>query len=183
MIGLKLKPAEKIIHKKVINAIKKKVDQKTAEIVNEVNKKTIIYALWSLAGLFLIFFNLPKIIFYICSFVMILVVAYFLVGFIQSLKKALSFINDFELEIKKIVKKEIKSNTEDSVKNKVGLLLSGLNQKDIENLCIAYFVRELVRKFKKYKRYIFIRLIAYTIAVLLFKEILFRYFHDFILVF
>ena len=148
--------------------------KKTAEIVSEINKKTTLYALWSLAGLFLIFINFPKLVFYIFSFVMILFVGYFLAGFFQSLKNILDFVDGFDQEIKKIVKKEIKLAVGDSLKNKAGLWLSGLNQNDIENLCISYFIIELVRRVRKYKRYILIRIAAYTIAVLLFKEVLFN---------
>ena len=174
MIKLKLTAAEETVRAKTIQAIKQKIDRKTAEIVSETDKRTIIYALWSLAGIFLIFINFPKPVFHVVSFIMILVVGYFLVGFIRSLKKIFSFINSFDQEIKKIVKKEVQDNVGDSLKNKIGLRLSGLNHADIENLCISYFVRELAKRFKKYKQLILIRLVAYTIAVLFFKEVLFN---------
>ena len=174
MIKLTLTAAEETVRAKTIKAIKEKIDQKTTEIVSETDKRTVVYALWSLAGIFLISINFPKPVFHIFSFIMILVVGYFLVGFIRSLKKFFSFINSFDQEIKKIVKKEVQDSVGDSLKNKVGLRLSGLNHADIENLCISYFVRELAKRFKKYKQHILIRLVAYTIAVLLFKEVLFN---------
>ncbi|MCY4512474.1 MAG: hypothetical protein OXB86_02155 [Bdellovibrionales bacterium] len=177
------------VRKKVITGVKKKIDQKIPEIVKETDKKTILYALWSLAGLLLISINFPKAVFYVFSFLMILTAVYFLVGFIQSLRKFFSFINNFDQEIKKIVEKRIELVEENSDKDetdlwnkikktakKAALRFSGYDQKDIEDLCIAYFVRELAKRFKKYKRYILIKVVAYTIAVLLFKEVLFSFF-------
>ena len=92
---IKLTKAEQIIHQKIDNSIKKKVDQKVIEIIQEINKKTIFYALWSLAGIFLLSIQIPTVIFYIFSFLMILAVLYFLTGFITSLKKTLFFYKQF----------------------------------------------------------------------------------------
>ena len=75
-----------------------------------------------------------------------------------------------------MVKKEIQNNMKNSISKKVGFFMSGLNQTDIENRCISSFIRELMSRFKKYKQYILIRVTAYTIAVLLFKEVLFSWF-------
>ena len=173
-ISIKLKPAEKAVHEKIHKSIKERIDQKTNNIVNEINKRTIVYALWSLAGILLIAISLPKILFYIFSFAMILFAVYFIAGFLQSLKQVFTFINSFDQEIEILVKKEIKTALGDSLKNKLGFQLSGQSYKDIENLCISYFVRELARRFKKHKRDILTRVAAYTVAVLLFKEVLFN---------
>ena len=104
---------------------------------------------------------------------MILFAIYFLSGFFQLLKKIIVFINNFDKEIEKLVKKEVETAKEVSL-NKITLWLSGQSQKDIENFCISYFVRESTRQFKKHKQLILARVAAYTVAVLLFKEILFR---------
>ncbi|MCZ0931798.1 MAG: hypothetical protein OXJ52_01425 [Oligoflexia bacterium] len=170
---IKLTQAEQAVHQKIDNSIKKKMDQKIAEIISEINKKTIFYALWSLAGIFLIFISLPRIIFYIFSLLMILAVFYFLIEFFKLLKKTLFFINNFEREIQKIVKKEIQSSIKNSISKKIGFFMSGLNQIDIENRCISSFIRELIRHLKKYKLAILIRVFAYTTAVSLFQKVLF----------
>ena len=47
------------------------------------------------------------------------------------------------------------------------LYLSGKNNKDIEDICI----RGIARWFKTHKSFIIIRLVAYTVAVFLFREI------------
>lgn len=154
--------------------VKKEIDQQMPEIIKEMDKKTRLYALWSLAGILLISINFPKAVFYALSFLMVLAAVYFLMGFIRSLRKLFSFIDSFEKEIKKIVKPKIELAVRGSFKSQSGLNLSGYDQKDIENLCIAYFVRELAKRFKKYKQYILTRVAAYTVAVLLFKEVLFN---------
>ncbi len=171
---IKLTITEKTVDKKIIDGIKKKIDQKTTEVVNEANKKTIVYASWSLAGILLMLLQLPKILFYILSFAMIGFAFYLLFKFFKSMMTVLNFISDFDEEIKKFVSIEIKKATEESLKSKIGLKLSGRNNTDIENLCISHFIRELARRFKKHKWIIMVRVIAYTVAVLLFKEILFK---------
>ena len=160
--------------KKIHKSIKERIDQKTNNIVNEINKRTIVYALWSLAGILLIAINLPKILFYAFSFAMILFAVYFIAGFLQSLKQIIAFINNFDQEVETLVKKEIEAVLGDSLKNKLGFQLSGQSHKDIENFCISCFIRELAGRFKKHKRDILTRVAAYTVAVLLFKEVLFN---------
>ena len=174
MIKLTFTKAEKEAHKKILEAIKKKIDRQTVEVVSEIRKKTIIYALWSLGGILLIVISFPKPIFFIFSFVMTLFAGYFFWQFLLSLKTILKFIDNFNQEITNLVEKEIKAIKEDSLKNKVGLMLSGLSHKNIEDLSISYFMRELVHRLKKHKQAILLRIAAYTIAVLLFKEILFN---------
>lgn len=174
MIKLTFTKAEKEAHKKILDSIKRKIDQKTLEFDSEIKKKTIIYALWSLGGILLIFISLPKPVFFIFSFAMILFAGYFFWQFLQSLKTILQFIDNFDQEITKLVEKEVKAIKEDSLKNKVGLMLSGLSHKNIEDLSISYFMRELAHRLKKHKKAILLRVAAYTIAVLLFKEILFN---------
>ena len=173
---IKLTLTEKAIKEKVIFSVNKKIDQQVEKIVNEVNKKTVIYTVWSLSAILMLVIKFPKIVFYIASVIMVLVIFYFMVEFFQSLKKVLIFINDFDHKIKRSVEQEIKQSMEGSVKNKLGLWLSGQNQKDIEDFCISYSVRELARRFNQHKRSILVRITTYTITVLLLKEILFKLF-------
>ena len=170
---IKLTITEKAVKEKATRSVKKEIDQHIVKIVDEVNKKTVIYALWSLAGILLITIQFPKPVFYIASVVMTLFVLYFLGEFVLSLKKIIAFINDFDGKLKQIVEQEIQKYKEESVKNKLGLLLSGQSHEDIENFCISYSVRELSHRFKQHKWSILVRITAYTIAILLFKEILF----------
>ena len=172
---IKLKnPAKEAVHKKIHKSVKEIIDQKTSDIVNEINKRTIVYALWSLAGILLIAINLPKILFYILSSVMIVFVIYFMMEALRPLKKTIAFIDNFDQEIERFIKQKIQTNIGDSLHNQIGLKLSGQSSKDIENICISYFIRELARRFKKHKRDILTRVAAYTVAVLLFKEVLFN---------
>ena len=173
---IKLTITEKAVKEKVILSVNEKIDRHIVKIINEVNKKTVFYALWSLAAIPLVLIKLPKIVFYIASSVMIVIVLYLLREFVQSLKKILVFINDFDQKIKQFVEQEINKSRGESVKNKLGLWLSGQKHKDIEDFCISYSVRELARRFNQHKRSILVRITAYTIAILLLKEILFRIF-------
>ena len=173
MIKLTLTKAEKEAQDRILNSIKKKMDQETIKFDSEIKKKTSYYVLWSIGGILLIIIPLPKVLSFIFSFAMIWFMIHLLRDFLRLLKKVLPFINDFDQEIKKLVEKEIRVVKEDSLKTKLGLMLSGLNQKDIEDLSISYFVRELIHRLKKYKKAILVRIIAYIVAVLLFREVLF----------
>ena len=175
-MDIKTKPDEymfeETIKKRVITATKKKIDQVIIKIIHELNKKTVIYAVWSLVGILLMILHPPKTVFVVLSFIIISFAVYLIIQSIKSLKLIVSFINHFDEEVKKRVEKEIQSQTEESLKNKLGLWLSGFNSKDIENLFISYAIRELARRFKKHKRIILSRIAAYTTAVLLFKEVI-----------
>ena len=170
---LKPKITEKSVKEKVINSTKKKIDQQIRKIVQEIKKKTIMYILWSLAGILLMTFSLPKTTFFIFSSAMVLFVLYLWARLIQPFKITLHFINNFDKEIEKSMEEEIKKQKEESLKNKIGLWLSGQSHRDIEDLVISYSVRELSRQFKEHKWIIVIRIGAYTISVLLFSKILF----------
>ena len=169
----KLKIAESAVKKEIANQIEILIDKKITEIINEVNKKTIIYVIWSICGITLIFtdLNLPRTVFYIVFSIMMLVIGNLLGEFIKSLNTFFIFINNFNSEIKRIVKKEIKQTEKQSVLNQIGLWLSGQSNTDIENFCISYSIRELAKRFSKKKRVIVIRIVVYTIVVILFREI------------
>ena len=168
--------AEKELKNHILDFVKQSIDQYSLCIEQDIKKKTIFYILWSLVGLLLLFFNFPKMIFWTLCVGMILSFAYINRNFIKSLKKILKFMDQFDETIKELVSQKIKTIEDQSVKNKIGLWLSGQNNKDIEDFCISYFIRELVQRFKMYKQDLLIRMVFYVIAVLLFREIFFSLF-------
>ena len=167
---------KKTVKERAIKATKQKINQQITKVIRELNKKTSLYALWSLTGILLMILQPPKTIFVILSSVMILSALYLVSQSIKPLKTILHFINNFDREVKKGVEKEIKKHTEKSLKKKLGLWLSGQSHKDIEDLFISHSVRELVHRLKKHKWLILVRITAYTTAVLLFKKVLFYMF-------
>ena len=171
----KLTIAENAVKEKVIHSVKKEIDQQITKITHEINKKTILYLLGSFAGILLLI-PFPKIVFYVASFVMIALALYLMTGFIQNINRIRVFLNDFEQNIKKTVEREINKQKEESVKNKLGLWLSGHSYQDIENLCISYSVRESIQKFNQHKWKIVVRIVFYIIACYLFNKVLFYMF-------
>ena len=171
---IKLTIAEKALKKRIFHSVKETIDQYSRQMTKKIEKKTILYSLWSFAGLFLILVDFPKIAFYILSFFMILFVLYIAIDFIQSLIKTLKFINHFDENMEKLVEKKIENVKDQSIKNKIFLWVSGQNNKDIEDFYISYFVREMARQFIKYKKSLVVRMITFTVVVFLFREILFR---------
>ena len=169
---IKIPMAEKAVEKELKSIIKKKVQEDIDKIRRDVTQKTIFYALWSFVGIILLSFSFVKPLFYVASGLMIICTFYFLWQFLQVLKKVNLSIDNFDKEIKKIVKTDIQSVKKDSITKRMALYLSGKSDEDIENICIAYFVREVAKWIKTHKSFIVIRLVAYTVAVLLFKEIL-----------
>ena len=164
--------AEKQVKKELISSIEEKIDEYTAKISRDMTQKTTLYALWSLIGIFLLSFPLFNPLFYLISFLMIGFAFYFLLQFLKTLKKVYLFIDHFDKNISDLIETKLQSVKRDPIK-KTGLLLSGYSNKEaIENFCISYFVRSLVKRIKARKGHVIVRLTAYTVAVLLFKEIL-----------
>lgn len=169
--SIKLPFAEEQINKKIKENIKKQVEKEINKIFREIDKRTIIYFVLSIAGLFLIFAPLPSFVFYSLFFVIMLVVFYLLTGIIKSVKKFSGFINNFDTTIETVVKNKIEKEKKESLKNRIGFQLSGHDNESIANLLISYSIKELVYKFKEKKKSIVTRIAAYTIIVLLFKEV------------
>lgn len=169
--SIKLPAAEEQINKKIKNSVKEKIKKEVDIIIREINKKTVIYSVLSVVGLFLIFIPVPEFILYILFFMMTPFIFYLLVEFIKSIKKIFNFIDNFDKRLKTIVENIIKKERPKSLKSLIGFQLSGHDKKSITNLVISYSVKELIYKLKKKKKIIFIRIAAYTVIVLLFKEI------------
>ena len=161
---------KKAVDKKINSHVQKIFDTQIAKITDEIERKTIIYSALSLLGIFLILTNLPKPIFYTMLFIIICTAGWLVIDFIQSLRTWLKFLDNFERNIKKWIKQGV-DKQEESIIHNVGLWLSGRSNQDIENIAIAYFVKQLIRWFRKNKTFIIVRAVAYTIAVILFKEI------------
>ena len=170
MFKFVLTEAEKKVKSNIRNFVKETIDQYSLHIEKEIKKKTIFYTLWSVAGVALLFFNFPKTVFYILSFCMVLFVVYINRDFVKSLRKTFDFINHFDREVKKLIATKITEIEDQSLGKKIGLWLSGKNNRDIEDLAISYFVRSLIQWIKKNKWPLVIRIVTYTVAVLLFKE-------------
>ncbi len=168
--------AENAVKEKTLNSVKQKIEREMSKNADMVYKKTAFYVSWSLAGILLLVAPLPKTVFYVAFVGMMAWAIFLMAGFYQQMKKFLIFINHFDQRIKQMVEKEINTQREKSVKNKIGLWLSGQSRQDIENLCISYSVRQFIRHFNQHKRSILARITAYTIAALLFKEALFYLF-------
>ena len=164
-------PINKEINKIINNRIKKKISQNIDEMAEEINKKTFVYLTLSVLSLALILFPFPKIIFYILFLAIFLALCYLLWGLTKALRRFLALIDKLEQNIQSFVQKEIDKTKDQSLKNQLAWQFSSYNVKDIENLCLSYSARQIVRQFKKKKRSILIRVIAYTVTILLFKEI------------
>ena len=162
---------EEQINKKIKANIKEQIKKEIDTIDREIKKKTIVYSILSVVGLFLILVPLPSFFFYSLFFVMISIIFYLLAGIIKSIRKIFDFINNFDAKIKTIVENKIEKEKKQSLKNRIGFQLSGHDNESIANLLISYSVRELVYRLKKDKKSIVTRIIAYTVIVLLFKEI------------
>ena len=164
--------AEKKVKQEIISSIEETMDEYTVKISREMTQKTTLYALWSVVGIFLLCVPLFKSLFYVISFLMIGFAFYFLAQFFNTLRKIYLFIDHFDKNISDLIETKLQSVQGDGIK-KTGLLLSGYNNKEaIENFCISYFVRSLIKRIKTRKAHVIVRLTAYTVAVLLFKEIL-----------
>ena len=174
--SIKLPLAEEQVNKKIKSEIKEHTQKETDKIIREINRKTIIYFVLSITGLFLIFVPLPPFIFYSLVFITILITVYLIKEFIKAIKKIFDFINSFDTKIKAIVENKIEKEKEQSLKNRIGFQLSGHDTKSLENLFISYSVRELVYQFKKKKQFIVTRIVAYIVAAFLFHQIFINFF-------
>ena len=161
----------KKVDKKINSHVQKIFDAQIAKITGEIERKTIIYSALSLLGIFLILTNLPKPIFYAMLFIIISTSSWLVIDFIQSLRIWLKFLDNFEKNITKWIEQGVAQQKESIIHN-VGLWLSGRSNQDIENIAIAYFVKQLIRWLRKNKIFIIVRAAAYTIASILFKEII-----------
>ena len=169
--SIKLSLAEKQINKKIKSAVKEQTKKEIDKIVREIHRKTIAYSVLSVVGLFLIFVPLPQFVLYSLFFAMVPVIFYLLTGFVKSIRKFFDFINNFDEKIKDIVENRIEKERKQSFKSRIGFQLSGHDNESIANLLISYSVRESIYQFKKEKKFIVIRITAYTVIFLLFKEI------------
>lgn len=179
---IKLNPTEKFIKEEAIRLVNEWLDQQFKEIDSKIHEKTIIYFVWSVFALLLLFIPLSQAIFYVCSLILVLFFLYFIWKFFKLLTKIIRLVITFESKIKQIVKKGLEKEQKKSVLKKIATtpFLSGLKFKDIENLCISHSVREISRRFKKYKKLVIKKISVYSIVCvimgILFREILFKLF-------
>ena len=170
---IKLTPIEKKVNKEINGYIKKIICEKIDKIIGEINKKTFIYSILSLVGFILIFFPLPKIIFYISFVIIFMIFCYLLNGSLKLLKSVLNWIENFDDKIKNLTEKNLQAIRKESLKKRMGLWLSGHNNEDIENLALSYSIRELARQVKNKKKDVVVRVLAYyAITWILFNRIL-----------
>lgn len=169
--SIKLPLAEEQINKKIKSGVKEQIKKEIDTIVREINRKTIVYSILSAVGLFLVFAPLPQFVLYSLFFAMMPVIVYLLAEFIKSIRKFFDFIDNFDVKIKAIVESKIKKEKGTSLKSRIGFQLSGHDTESMANYLISCSVRELIYRFKEKKKFVVMRITAYTVIVLLFKEI------------
>ncbi len=163
---------DKEVDRRIKARVTKRVKQICVQFEKDLNQKTIFYIVWSLMGILLLNVSFPKPVYYSSLSLMTIIFLYIVIISFKPLKKFLSFINNFESNIRKIVQTEIQSATQESWITNIGFWLSSRNQKDCENLAIAFSVRELLKLMKKYKIILGIRIFAYIVALFLLREVL-----------
>ncbi len=164
--------ADKEIEKEFKKHIKEHIQQQFIKFKKQVNQKTIIYICWSLMGILLLTLPLSKPIYYSGLSLMTIIFLYIVITSFRSLKNIISLINNFESNVREVLQTKIQSATQESWRAKIGLWLSSRNFKDFENLVIASLVRELLQLVKNNKVLLGIRVFAYIVALLLFREAL-----------
>lgn len=171
---LKIDSLTKEVDRKVNVHIQNLIGQKVNEFIEDINKKSLFYLGLSVFSLFLIFVPLPKVLVYCLFFLILAAVCYQLFTLLRVLRRFFQWTDGFDRNIKNLVEKEIKKSLKGApFSSRMALWLSGRRDEDIEHLCISYSVRELARQLKKQKIAILIRITAYTVIVILFREIFF----------
>ena len=160
----------------ILSHIKPEINKQIKEINTELKRKSFLYIVLSVAGISLIAFNLSQTLFMFLFLAIVSITTYLMIEFIQSMKNVFKIAHNFDKEIKQIVSKKLKNQ---SAMARFSLLLSGKNNTDIEDLCISCCIRELFRQFRKYKIFILIRIVVYTVIITLFKEVLTNVFKTF----
>ena len=163
------------VNKEIDQQLKKHIDKyihkELTYIKQEINHKTVIYIIWSSAGILLMNLSFQKTVYYLLSFIMALTLIYIMATSYKSLWRLWSLLDTFEENIRQFLTKKLEKAKQDSLKTQIGLWLSGRQYKDFEDFFISHIVKSLLRLIKNYKRIIFIRVLAYVIAILLFKEV------------
>ena len=160
----------------IIEKVKTHIDIKLANVIDDINKRTIVYLVISIIGI--IYINTNHLYdFKLYSKALILLVAltitiYFIYKSIKSFKQFFDFIHSFDDNIKTIIEEEIELAKGESLKNKFGIFVSQMQNKDIENIVIAYSARAMFGWIRDNNVSIIIRIINYSIILLLFDEII-----------
>ena len=170
------KYADSSIEKNIITKVKQQIDSQLDTLIKEINKRTIAYFIISIVGL--IYLNTNHLydikIYFKTSFLIVtlFITLFFIFQTSRSIKGLYYFIEHFDTRVEELIKKEIQESKNESLTNKIGLSISNFNSKDIENIVLAYSTRALFNWIKRHKASILLRVINYSIILLLFDEII-----------
>ena len=167
---IKISAAEDAVKQRVFEKLAPEINEKLEQISREIHKRTYIYAGLGVYGLFLAFAPLPQILFYILCGLMLAALFYLLWRFAQTARKIVRWMDNFERLLKQEVKKRAQKTKENAnILESFVSVLSGLEDRDIEDICISQTVRALAKRFKRKKWHLLARIGAFA-AVIIFLQ-------------